>query len=50
MKIRDLPMVCWALGQELAYREGEGPVLRPIRSDADVGSLDLGRLTQAIAP
>jgi uroporphyrinogen decarboxylase len=46
----DLPMVCWALGQGLAYREGEGPVLPPIRGEADVRSLDLGRLPQAIVP
>jgi hypothetical protein len=38
------------LGQGLTYREGEGPVLPPIRSEADVKSLDLGRLTPAIAP
>src|SRR5579871_3917860 len=27
----DLPIVSWALGQELSYREGEGPVLPPLR-------------------
>ena len=33
----DLPMLCWALGQDLRYAEGEGPVLDPIRDGAASG-------------
>ena len=46
----DLPLVAWGLGQRLEYREGEGPVLPPLRTEADVGSLDLQRLATAVAP
>lgn len=46
----DILIVPWALGQELDYREGEGPVLMPIRTLADLEHLDLGRLPGAIAP
>jgi uroporphyrinogen decarboxylase len=46
----DLPLVAWALGQGLEYREGEGPVLPPLRTEADVRSLDLQRLPEAVAP
>src|SRR5262245_57340899 len=46
----DILMVPWALGQGLDYREGQGPVLPPLRSTADIGSLKLGRLEPAIRP
>jgi uroporphyrinogen decarboxylase len=46
----DILMVPWALGQGLDYREGEGPVLPPLRSVADIGSLQLERLESAIQP
>ncbi len=46
----DILMVPWALGQGLDYREGEGPVLPPLRSVADIGSLKLERLASAIRP
>jgi uroporphyrinogen decarboxylase len=46
----DILMVPWALGQGLDYREGEGPVLPPLRSRADIGSLQLERLGSAIRP
>jgi uroporphyrinogen decarboxylase len=46
----DILMLPWALGQGLAFREGEGPVLRPLRTAADVAALDLDRLATAIAP
>src|SRR5579872_7200591 len=32
----DILMIPWALGQGLAYREGEGPVLPPLRDAAAV--------------
>ena len=46
----DILMVPWALGQGLAFKEGEGPVLPPIRDAAGVQALDLARLPAAIAP
>lgn len=46
----DLPLLPWALGQQLDYREGEGPVLPPIRDEAALNALDLGRVAGAIAP
>lgn len=46
----DILMVPWALGQGLAFKEGEGPVLPPIRDMAGVQALDLTRLPEAITP
>ena len=46
----DLPLLPWALGQALEYREGEGPVLPPIRDAASLARLNLGRVAGAIAP
>jgi uroporphyrinogen decarboxylase len=46
----DILIVPWALGQGLDYREGEGPVLPPLRTVADVQALQLARLPAAIAP
>ncbi len=43
-------MVPWALGQGLAFREGEGPVLPPLRNEADVQALKSERVPAAIAP
>lgn len=46
----DLPIVSWALGQPLRYAEGEGPVLPPIRTRADLDALKLERVAGAVAP
>jgi len=46
----DLPLVLWALGQGLEYREGEGPVLPPLRDETALNSLRLDRMAGAIAP
>jgi uroporphyrinogen decarboxylase len=46
----DILVIPWALGQGLEYREGEGPVLPPLRSATDVQSLRLERLGSAVAP
>lgn len=46
----DILIIPWALGQALDYREGEGPVLPPIRSERDLRGLDLARLPEAAAP
>ncbi len=46
----DLPLLADGLGQRLDYREGEGPVLEPIRGPADVKRLTLDTLHQRLAP
>jgi uroporphyrinogen decarboxylase len=46
----DILMIPWALGQGLAYREGEGPVLPPLRDTAALDALRLDRVKTAIAP
>lgn len=46
----DLPMVPWALGQGLTYREGEGPILPPLRDAPGVAALDVDRVAGAIEP
>jgi uroporphyrinogen decarboxylase len=46
----DILIVPWALGQGLAYRDGEGPVLPPLRDAAGLAALDPGRVAAAVAP
>jgi uroporphyrinogen decarboxylase len=46
----DILVVPWAMGQGLEYREGEGPVLPPLRSTAELRALRLERLVPAVAP
>jgi uroporphyrinogen decarboxylase len=46
----DLPIVSWALGQDLRYEEGEGPVMTPIRDAAGLDRLRLDRVADAVAP
>ena len=46
----DILVLPWALGQELSFREGEGPVLPPIRTAAALSWLDAARVPAAIAP
>jgi uroporphyrinogen decarboxylase len=46
----DILMIPWALGQGLAYREGEGPVLPPLRDAAALAALRLERVATAIEP
>jgi uroporphyrinogen decarboxylase len=46
----DILMLPWALGQGLEYREGEGPVLPPLRDQASLSALDPGRVREVIAP
>jgi len=46
----DILMLPWALGQELRYEEGEGPLLAAVRDAAAVRALDVARLPGAIAP
>lgn len=46
----DLPIVSWALGQDLRYIEGEGPVMTPVRDAAGLDALRLDRVAGAVAP
>ncbi len=46
----DILLLPWALGQGLAYVEGEGPVLPPVRDAAAVAALDPGRIAAALQP
>ena len=46
----DILMVPWALGQGLAFKEGEGPVLPPIRDGQSLSRLRLESLPGAITP
>jgi uroporphyrinogen decarboxylase len=46
----DILILPWALGHGLAFKEGEGPVLPPLRTAAGVAALDPSRVTEATAP
>jgi len=46
----DILVVPDALGQDVAFREGEGPVLEPIRSAEGIKRLDSSRLRDHLAP
>jgi uroporphyrinogen decarboxylase len=46
----DILILPWALGRTLTFREGEGPVLPPLRDMASLAALDRQRLPRAIAP
>ena len=46
----DILLIADALGQEVAFREGEGPVLAPIRSRSDLAGLDLDSIDKTLAP
>lgn len=46
----DILIVPWALGQGLAFKEGEGPVLPPIRDEAEFRRLDPSGLAAKTAP
>jgi uroporphyrinogen decarboxylase len=46
----DILILPWALGQGLEYKEGEGPVLTPIRDEATFRLLDPSRLAEKTAP
>lgn len=46
----DILLVPDALGQPVEYREGEGPVLRPVRSAGELAKLSLDRLQDRLAP
>jgi uroporphyrinogen decarboxylase len=46
----DILLLPHALGQELIFRQGEGPVLEPIESHADIAQLNPGRILQHLEP
>ncbi len=46
----DILVVPHGLGQQVDFREGEGPVLDPVESAADLARLDLNRIGVALAP
>jgi uroporphyrinogen decarboxylase len=46
----DILIVPHGLGARVAFREGEGPVLRPVRSADDLRTLSLSRLGERVAP
>jgi uroporphyrinogen decarboxylase len=46
----DILVVPDALGQKVAFREGEGPVLEPIRNDDDVARLRPDGIHERLAP
>ena len=46
----DILVVPDALGCQVAFVEGQGPVLKPVRSAADVAALSVERLEEHLAP
>jgi uroporphyrinogen decarboxylase len=46
----DILIVPWALGQDLRFAEGEGPLLAPLRDAAGLAALDPARVSAAVAP
>ncbi len=46
----DILILPWALGHGLAFKEGEGPVLPPLRDEAAFQALDPLRLAEKTAP
>jgi uroporphyrinogen decarboxylase len=46
----DILILPWALGHDLTFKEGEGPVMSPLRTAADLRTLDPSRLPTAAAP
>jgi len=46
----DILVLPWALGQDLRFAEGEGPVMTPIRDAAGLSRLDLSRAPAETAP
>ena len=46
----DILILPWALGRDLDFREGEGPVMSPLRSAAEVDRLDATSLAGRVSP
>ena len=46
----DILILPWALGQDVQFKDGVGPILAPIRDAAGVDALDPSRVPEATAP
>jgi uroporphyrinogen decarboxylase len=46
----DILVVPYALGRQVSFREGEGPVLEPLRRREEVSSLDQDAVLERLAP
>lgn len=46
----DILMLPWALGHDLAFKEGEGPVLPPLRDSKAIDALRPERVADAVLP
>jgi uroporphyrinogen decarboxylase len=46
----DILILPWAMGQDVRFVDGEGPVLAPIRSEAGLAVLDVNRAADKTAP
>jgi uroporphyrinogen decarboxylase len=46
----DILILPWAMGQDVQFINGEGPVLAPVRDEAGLGVLDLARAADETAP
>ena len=44
----DLPIVSYGLGQKLRYAEGAGPVLPPVRTEADIDALSVAGVADKV--
>jgi uroporphyrinogen decarboxylase len=46
----DILILPWAMGQDVKFINGEGPVLAPVRSEADLAALTPGSVAEKTAP
>ncbi len=46
----DILVVPHAMGQSVAFKEGEGPVLGPVRARSDIARLDVGSVVERLSP
>ncbi len=46
----DILILPWAMGQSLEFVDGTGPVLEPVRTEADLARLDPSRVGERTAP
>jgi len=46
----DILILPWALGQDVVFKDGIGPILTPVRTEADIAALDSSRVPLATAP
>src|SRR5262247_2110290 len=46
----DILVIPYALGQKVTFEEGRGPVLKPVRTPADLSRLSASRVAETLAP